>query len=226
VTLLANEPDNNVIRVSLQALAAVLGGTQSLHTDSRDEALALPSEESARIALRTQQVIAHESGVADAVDPVGGSYFLESLTSSVEERVWAYLRKIEDLGGMLKAVQAGFVQTEIQDSAFEAQKRLESRDQIVVALNAFAEGRARPRFRLYYPPRRLERDQIASLRRLKKSRSARTVKASLSDLGRAAGSEENLLPFMIAAASSEATLGEISDALRTVFGTHRETIVI
>jgi len=225
-TLVASEPDNNVIRVSLQALAAVLGGTQSLHTDSRDEALALPSEESARIALRTQQVIAHESGVADSVDPVGGSYFLESLTSSVEDRVWAYLRKIEDLGGMLKAIQAGFIQAEIQDSAFEAQKKLESREQIVVGLNEFAEGRARPKFRLYYPPRRLERSQVERLGRLKKSRSARKVKACLSDLEHAAGSEENLLPFMISAASNEATLGEISDALRTVFGTHRETIVI
>jgi methylmalonyl-CoA mutase, N-terminal domain len=225
-TLVAREPDNNVIRVSLQALAAVLGGTQSLHTDSRDEALALPSEESARIALRTQQVIANESGAADTVDPVGGSYYLESLTSSVERGVLAYLRKIEDMGGMLQAIHRGFVQAEIQESAFEAQKSLESREQIVVGLNEFAEGQARPKFRLYYPPRRLERAQVEKLRRLRKSRSSRKVKACLADLERAANSRENLLPFLISAASNEATLGEISDALRTVFGTHQETIVI
>jgi methylmalonyl-CoA mutase, N-terminal domain len=212
--------------VSLQALAAVLGGTQSLHTDSRDEALALPSEESARLALRTQQIIAHESGVADTVDPVGGAYYLESLTSSVESRVLAYLEKIADMGGMLQAIRRGFVQSEIQDSAFAAQKGLEAREQIVVGLNEFAEGQARPNFRLYYPPRRLEKAQVEKLRRLKKSRSARRVKACLADLERAAAAGENLLPFLIAAASNEATLGEMSDALRTVFGTHQETIVI
>ncbi len=226
VTLVAQEPDNNVIRVSLQALAAVLGGTQSLHTDSRDEALALPSEDSARLALRTQQVIAYESGVADVVDPAGGSYFLESLTSSVEDRVWAYLRKIEDMGGMLKAIQAGFVQAEIQQSAFEAQKRLESREAIIVGMNEFAEGGTRPSFRLYYPPRRLEKSQVERLRRLRRTRSARRVRASLSDLERAAKSGDNLLPYMVTAASNEATLGEISDTLRTVFGIYRETIVI
>ncbi len=226
VTLVAQEPDNNVIRVSIQALAAVLGGTQSLHADSRDEALALPSEESARIALRTQQIIAHESGAADTVDPVGGSYYLESLTSAIEERVWAYLRKIEDMGGMLKAIGEGFIQKEIQESAFAAQKMLESREQVVVGQNEFGEPGARPTFRLYYPPRRLEKAQVEKLRRLRRSRSGRKVRRSLADLERAAASAENLLPFMIAAAANQATLGEISDALRTVFGTHQETIVI
>ncbi len=226
VTLVAQEPDNNVVRVSIQALAAVLGGTQSLHTDSRDEALALPSEESARIALRTQQVIANESGVADTVDPAGGSYFVESLTSSIEGRVWAYLKKIDDMGGMLKAIRAGFIQAEIQESAFEAQKKLESREQVVVGLNEFREGQARPKFRLYYPPRRLEKAQVEKLRRLREFRSERKVRAGLDALRRAAGSGENLLPFLVSAAAEEATLGEISDALRSVFGTHRETIVI
>jgi methylmalonyl-CoA mutase N-terminal domain/subunit len=225
-TLVAQEPDNNVIRVSLQALAAVLGGTQSLHTDSRDEALALPSEESVRIALRTQQVIAHESGAADTADPLGGSYFLESLTSSIEERVWSYLKKIDNMGGMLKAIQEGYIQSEIQESAFEAQKRVESREQIIVGLNEHTEGRGRPRFRLYSPPRRLEKAQVERLARLRKTRSSGRVKKSLAEVERAARSGENLMPFLISAAANEATLGEISDSLRAVFGLHQETVVI
>jgi methylmalonyl-CoA mutase N-terminal domain/subunit len=226
VTLLAQEPDNNVIRVTLQALAAVLGGTQSLHTDSRDEALALPSEDSVRIALRTQQVIAHESGAADIVDPLGGSYSLESLTSSIEERVWEYLKKIDELGGTLKAIEAGYIQSEIQQSAYEAQKKIESKEQIVVGLNEYVERQAPPRFRLYAPPRRLERARVAELRRLKKLRSSRKVRPSLRDVEKAAANGENLMPFLISAAASEATLGEISDSLRAVFGTHQETVVI
>jgi methylmalonyl-CoA mutase N-terminal domain/subunit len=226
VTLVAQEPDNNVIRVSLQALAAVLGGTQSLHTDSRDEALALPSEESVRIALRTQQVIAHESGVADTVDPLGGSYFLESLTSSIEDRVWAYLRKIADMGGMLKAIEAGYIQSEIQESAYEAQKKVERGEQIIVGLNAFDEDQGGLRFRLYSPPRRLEKAQVERLRRLRKTRSSAKVKRSLAALERAARSGENLMPVLVSAAADEATLGEISDSLRAVFGTHQETVVV
>jgi methylmalonyl-CoA mutase N-terminal domain/subunit len=226
VTLVAQEPDNNVIRVSLQALAAVLGGTQSLHTDSRDEALALPSEDSVRIALRTQQVIAHESGVADTVDPLGGAYFLESLTSSIEDRVWSYLNKIEDMGGMLKAIEEGYIQSEIQESAYEAQKKVESREQIIVGLNKYNEAQGRLRFRLYFPPRRLEKAQVERLRRLRMTRSSGKVKRSLAEVERAARSGENLMPVLVSAAANEATLGEISDALRAVFGTHQETVVV
>jgi methylmalonyl-CoA mutase N-terminal domain/subunit len=225
-TLVAQEPDNNVIRVSLQALAAVLGGTQSLHTDSRDEALALPSEDSVRIALRTQQVIAHESGVADTVDPLGGAYYLESLTSSIEDRVWGYLDKIEAMGGMLKAIEEGYIQSEIQQSAYDAQKKVESREQVIVGLNEYSEGQGRLRFRLYFPPRRLEKAQIERLRRLRMTRSSGKVKRSLAEVERAARSGENLMPVLVSAAANEATLGEISDALRAVFGTHQETVVV
>jgi methylmalonyl-CoA mutase N-terminal domain/subunit len=226
VTLVAQEPDNNVIRVSLQALAAVLGGTQSLHTDSRDEALALPSEDSVRIALRTQQVIAHESGVADTVDPLGGAYYLESLTSSIEDRVWGYLDKIEAMGGMLKAIEEGYIQSEIQQSAYDAQKKVESREQVIVGLNEYSEGQGRLRFRLYFPPRRLEKAQVERLRRLRMTRSSGKVKRSLAEVERAARSGENLMPVLVSAAANEATLGEISDALRAVFGTHQETVVV
>jgi methylmalonyl-CoA mutase N-terminal domain/subunit len=179
-----------------------------------------------RIALRTQQVIAHESGVADTVDPIGGSYYVESLTSSIEARVWDYLERIERLGGMLKAIQQGFVQSEIQESAFESQKSVESREQIIVGLNAYNEGQGPPRFRLYSPPRRLERAQVERLAKLRKTRSAGKVKKALAAVERAARSGENLLPFLVAAAAHEATLGEISDSLRAVFGTHQETVVI
>ncbi len=223
VTLSAREPENNVVRVALQALAAVLGGTQSLHTNSRDEALALPSEEAVRIALRTQQIIAHESGVADTVDPLGGSYFIEALTSAVEEKVWDYLKKIEDMGGMLKAIETGFIQREIQESAYRDQKRIESRERIVVGQNEYVSERKPPRFRLYAAPAKDEKEQIARLRRLRKSRSFPRAAKALTALEAAARSGENLLPSLILAAEAEATLGEISDILRNVFGTYRES---
>ena len=226
VALTSQEPENNVIRVTLQALAAVLGGTQSLHTNSRDEALALPSEESVRIALRTQQIIAHESGVADTVDPLGGSYFLESLTGSIEDRVWAYLRKIDDLGGMFRAIEEGYVQREIQESAFRYQKKIESKEQIVVGLNEYASQPEKIGFRLHSASRKIERAQVEALRRLKRTRSGRAVKQSLEALRRAAGSPDNLMPHLIAAVKAEATLGEISDVLRDVYGMYQETIAI
>jgi methylmalonyl-CoA mutase N-terminal domain/subunit len=226
VTLTAQEPENNVIRVTLQALAAVLGGTQSLHTNSRDEAIALPSEESARIALRTQQIIAHESGAADTVDPLGGAYFLETLTDSIEERVWAYLRKIDDMGGVLRAIEAGYIQQEIQESAFRYQKRTESKEQIIVGLNEYAGSREKISFRLHSPARRIEKAQVESLRRLKKTRSARGVKRSLDALRQAAGAQLNLMPFLIAAVKAKATLGEISDVLRDVYGIYQESVIL
>ncbi len=226
VTLTAQEPENNVIRVTLQALAAILGGTQSLHTNSRDEAIALPSEESARIALRTQQIIAHESGAADTVDPVGGSYFLETLTDSIEERVWGYLRKIDDIGGMFRAIETGYVQQEIQESAFRYQKRVEGKEQIIVGLNEYCGGQEKTMFRLHSPSRRIEKLQVERLRRLRKARSDRAVSNSLEALRRAAESPGNLMPYFIAAVKARATLGEISDVLRDVYGIYQESVVI
>jgi len=226
VTLTAREPENNIVRVTLQALAAVLGGTQSLHTNSRDEAMALPSEESVRIALRTQQIIAHESGVADTVDPAGGSYYLESLTDSIEERVWAYLRKIEDMGGMLRAIEHGYIQREIQESAFLFQKKIESKEQIVVGLNEYTGGPEKAGLRLHSVGRKIERAQVEALKNLRRTRSGRAVKKSLEVLRGAAGSSENLMPCLIAAVKAEATLGEISDVLRDVYGIYQETITV
>jgi methylmalonyl-CoA mutase N-terminal domain/subunit len=226
VTLTAQEPENNVVRVALQALAAVLGGTQSLHTNSRDEALALPSEEAARIALRTQQIIAHESGAADTADPLAGSYYLETLTCALEEKVWTYLEKIEAMGGMFKAIESGFIQREIQESAYKYQRQIESRDRIIVGLNEYTRGRKEVHFRLHHPPRKNERAQLERLRRLRRSRSSGKVEKSLAAVERAARAGKNLLPFMIAAVKAEATLGEISDVLRDVYGTYREAVVI
>jgi len=226
VTLTAQEPENNVVRVTLQALAAVLGGTQSLHTNSRDEAMALPSEESVRIALRTQQIIAHESGAADTVDPLGGSYFLENLTTSIEERVWAYLRKIDDMGGMFKAIEDGYIQREIQESAFAYQKKVESKEQVIVGLNEYAGAREKIRFPLHSAARRIEKAQVERLRRLKTRRSARRVQKSLDALRRAAGSPDNLMPFLIDAVKAQATLGEISDVLRDVYGIYQESVTV
>jgi methylmalonyl-CoA mutase N-terminal domain/subunit len=226
VTLQASEPDNNVARVTLQALAAVLGGTQSLHTNSRDEALALPSRESAQIALRTQQIIAHESGVPDTVDPLGGSYFLENLTTRLEKAVRDYLTKIEHMGGAPAAIERGFIQQEIQDSAYEDQKKIDSRERIIVGLNAFASEHSRANFRLEYPPEELEQKQIRRLGELKKSRSQGGVSNRLRKLREAAHGGANLMPPLLEAIREMATLGEISDVLRTEFGTYRENVLI
>ncbi|MEW5900364.1 MAG: methylmalonyl-CoA mutase family protein [Acidobacteriota bacterium] len=225
VTLTAQEPENNIIRVTIQALAAVLGGTQSLHTNSRDEAMALPSEDSVRVALRTQQIIAHESGVADSADPLGGSYFLESLTNEIEERVWAYLRKIDDLGGVFRAIEEGYIQREIQGSAFRQQQKIETKEQVIVGLNEYAAKPEKIRFRLYAPTRKIERTQVEKLRRLRKTRSGAKVERSLAALREAAKSRQNVMPFLIAAVKAEATLGEICDVLRSVYGTYREAVV-
>jgi methylmalonyl-CoA mutase N-terminal domain/subunit len=226
VTLTAQEPENNVIRVALQALAAVLGGTQSLHTNSRDEALALPSEESVRIALRTQQIIACESGVGDTVDPLGGSYFLETLTNQIESKVWEYIRKIEDMGGVFKAVEAGFIQREIQESAFKYQKKVETSEQIVIGLNDYVTREEKVHFRLYSPPKGLEKTQKEKLRRLRRRRSSVKVKETLGALKKAAQSGQNLMPPLIAAVKADATLGEISDILKEVYGIFQDTVAL
>jgi methylmalonyl-CoA mutase N-terminal domain/subunit len=226
VTLVAQEPENNVVRVALQALAAVLGGTQSLHTNSRDEALALPSEKSAQIALRTQQVIAHETGVADCEDPLGGSYFLEVLTNQIEEKVFEYLQKIEDLGGMEQAIETGFVQKEIQDSAYHYQKQIEEKEKIIVSLNEFTSTDESIHFSLYSPPIEVEKSQLERLERVKADRSEKRVQQHLRALKRAAQEGDNVLPPILDAVRDLATLGEIASTLREVFGTYQENISI
>jgi methylmalonyl-CoA mutase N-terminal domain/subunit len=220
-TLTAQQPDVNVIRTSLQAMAAVLGGAQSLHTNSRDEALSLPTEDSARLALRTQQIIAAESGVTNTVDPVGGSEYIESLTDSIERGAVEYLERIEAMGGALRAIEAGYVQNEIQNAAFACQKAVESGEQVVVGVNRFRmEGENPiPTFRL---DPALELAQLEHLRQVKASRRQAEVVEKLNRLEQAARGSENLLPLILDAAASYATVGEISDRLRAVFGEYRE----
>jgi methylmalonyl-CoA mutase N-terminal domain/subunit len=220
-TLTAQQPDVNVIRTSLQAMAAVLGGAQSLHTNSRDEALSLPTEDAARLALRTQQIIAAESGVTNTVDPVGGSEFIESLTDSIERGAREYLERIEAMGGALQAIEAGYIQNEIQNAAFAFQKAVESGEQIVVGVNRFQmEGENPiPTFRL---DPALELTQIECLRQVKASRNHTEVVDKLNRLEQTARGSGNLLPPILDAASAYATVGEISDRLRAVFGEYRE----
>lgn len=221
-TLAAQEPENNVVRVTLQALAAVLGGTQSLHTNSRDEALALPTEESAQIALRTQQIIAHESGVTGSVDPLGGSYFVEHLTNQLEKNVLDYLQKIEDMGGMLKAIEKGFIQKEIQESAYAYQRQIEKKDVIFVGVNEYIQRKNAFHLKIYSPPSAIEKNQIQRLQTLKKNRVKKAVQNSLLKLQNSLKNNENLLPPVIEAVKSSATLGEISSALKDFFGTYQE----
>jgi methylmalonyl-CoA mutase N-terminal domain/subunit len=225
-TLTAQQPENNVVRVALQAMAAVLGGAQSLHTNSKDEALALPSQEAAKLALRTQQIIAHETGVADVIDPLGGSYTLERLTDELEARADAYLKKIDTLGGMVEAIAQGYPQQEIQDAAYRAQRALETRESVVVGLNEFREDEAPPEG-LLRVNETVERQQISRLKALRKERDGVSVKRRLDALRTAARDEkQNLVPHILEAVKSLATLGEISDALRDVFGEHREQVVL
>ena len=224
-TLTAQQPQNNVARVTLQALAAVLGGTQSLHTNSLDEALALPSEESVRIALRTQQIIAQESGVADTVDPLGGSYYIEKLTSEIEERVEAYIAQIDKLGGALPAIERGYMQREIQESAYRYQLQVESGAQTIVGVNEYQDAdQSVPTksLKLLKVDPQVQQRQVASVRALKSSRDAFSVTRLLDDLERAARGQENLMPPILQCVESYVTLGEICDRLRIVFGEYRE----
>ncbi len=219
-TLTAQQPDVNLVRTAMQALAAVLGGAQSLHTNSRDEALALPTEESARIALRTQQIVAYESGVTNTVDPVGGSEHVEALTDSIERGALDYLRRIDEMGGTLHAIETGFIQNEIQNAAYEVQREIESGQRIVVGVNRFQQDeRAVPTFRL---DSTLESSQVERLRQLRASRSQSAVAEKLAVLEQAARGADNLMPAIFDAAAAYATVGEISDRLRGVFGEYRE----
>ena len=224
-SLTAQQPENNIVRVAMQALAAVLGGCQSLHTNSLDEALALPTEESALIALRTQQIIAHETGVTNTIDPVAGSYAIEHLTNEIERAAEEYIAKIDALGGMLRAIESGFVQGEIQKVAFEFQRAIEKKEQIVVGVNDFVAGeeRAIPTLRI---DEEIERSQIARLKALRARRDSARVQSALSELQRRASTNENLLPAILTAVEAYATVGEISDALRRLFGEYQESVVI
>jgi methylmalonyl-CoA mutase N-terminal domain/subunit len=224
-SLTAQQPENNIVRVAIQALAAVLGGCQSLHTNSLDEALALPTEDAALIALRTQQIIAHETGVTNTVDPVAGSYAIEHLTVEIEKGAAAYIEKIDALGGMLRAIESGFVQGEIQKAAFEFQRAIEKKEQIVVGVNDFVaeEDRSIPTLRI---DAEIERSQVARLNALRAKRDSSRAQAAIAQLQRRAATTENLLPAILAAVEAYATVGEISDALRRVFGEYRESVVI
>jgi methylmalonyl-CoA mutase N-terminal domain/subunit len=224
-TLTAQQPDNNIVRVALQAMAAVLGGAQSLHTNSRDEALALPTEESVQIALRTQQIIAHETGVAAGIDPVGGAYAIEALTRDIEERAQAYLDQIEAMGGAVRAIELGFPQREIQQSAYQYQQEIETRSRIIVGVNAYTlEDEPVPPL-LHIDPD-LEKQQVTRLQTLRAQRNKAQVQTVLRRLESAARGRDNLMPLLIEAVESYATLGEIADTLRVVFGEHQEQIVL
>ncbi|WP_286977576.1 acyl-CoA mutase large subunit family protein [Acetomicrobium sp. UBA5826] len=226
-TLTAQQPENNIIRVTIQALAAVLGGTQSLHTNSFDEALALPTEESVRIALRTQQIIAYESGVTSTVDPLAGSYYLEWLTNEIERRAQEYIDKIDEMGGMLVAIEKGYVQQQIQDSAYAYQRAIEKGEQIVVGVNKFQiEEKGTSRKILRVDPSMAEK-QITRLKALKESRDNVKVKEALEEIRKAAKDESaNIMPKILEAVKVYATLGEICDVLREEFGEYRESIIL
>ncbi|WP_156290856.1 acyl-CoA mutase large subunit family protein [Oceanobacillus salinisoli] len=220
-TLTAQQPDNNIVRVTLQALSAVLGGTQSLHTNSRDEALSLPTEDSARIALRTQQIIAHESGVADTIDPLAGSYFVESLTDEMEKEVMKYLDKIKEIGGAVQAVEEGYMQREIHQNAYQIQKNIEYQDEIVVGLNKFTvDEEVEPD--LLKVDEALEKEQIDSLRVVRDKRDNKKVKMTLTALKENAKDEKaNLIPLILEAVKAYASVGEICHVLREEFGEYR-----
>ena len=222
-SLTAQQPENNIVRVAIQALAAVLGGCQSLHTNSLDEALALPTEDAALIALRTQQIIAHETGVANTVDPVAGSYAIEHLTNAIESGVRQYLAKIDAFGGMLRAIESGYVQSEIQKAAYDYQRKIESGEQVVVGVNGFVSEQERALSTLRIDPQ-IERTQIARLHALRARRDSSKTRSALAALESAAATTRNLVPFILTAVESYATLGEISDALRHVFGEYQESV--
>lgn len=224
-TLTAQQPENNLVRVALQALAAVLGGCQSLHTNSLDEALALPTEQSALLALRTQQIIAAETGVANTIDPVAGSYAIEFLTDEIERTASAYIDKIDALGGMLRAIESGFVQAEVQQSAYEYQQAVERGDVVVVGVNRFTEDEGRRIPTLRMDPE-IERSQVERLKALRARRNTEKSKAALVEIGRRARSNENLMPAILAAVEAYATVGEISDTLRSTFGEYQESVVV
>jgi methylmalonyl-CoA mutase N-terminal domain/subunit len=224
-SLTAQQVENNVVRVTLQALAAVLGGTQSLHTNSMDEAWALPSEKAVRVALRTQQIVAHESGVVNSIDPCAGSYLIESMTNKIEEQAMEYIEKIDHMGGMLDAIEKGFPQREIHDSAYRYQKDIESNNRIVVGVNKY-QIEEKPSMDILRIDSSVEQHQLEKLRKLKAERDNQKVERSLTELKRVASSDENLMPAILEAVKQYATLGEICDVFRDVFGTYKPITLI
>ena len=224
-TLTAQQVDNNIARVTIQTLAAVLGGTQSLHTNSRDEALALPAEDSVRIALRTQQIVAEESGVTNTADPLAGSYFIESMTDRVEDEAMNYIRKIDILGGMIEAINSGFIQTEIQKAAYKYELEIEANERIIVGVNKYQVNEPQPEDLLKIDMN-VQKEQVAFLSKIKSERDNEAVNKTLSDLKNAAEGEDNLLPFILDSVKAYATIGEICNILREVFGEYKEQVII
>jgi methylmalonyl-CoA mutase N-terminal domain/subunit len=221
VSLTAEQPENNIVRVAIQALAAVLGGTQSLHTNSMDEALALPSEHAVTIALRTQQIIAEESGVSNTIDPLGGSYFVESQTDRIEKQAYAYFQRIEDLGGMLPAIEKGFFQTEIADAAYRYQREIDENIRNIIGVNSYKEEKPIQIPLLEMDPKGYER-QISRLAEVRQERDSGSVGQALDRLRIACSGSENTMPYILDAVRSYATLGEIMDVMKEIFGIYQE----
>ena len=224
-TLTAQQPLNNITRVTVQALAAILSGTQSLHTNSFDEALALPSEQAVRIALRTQQIIAHESGVANTIDPLAGSYYVENLTNEMEKRTMEYFQKLDDMGGAMTAIEKGFFQKEIADNAYKYQKEVDEKRRILVGVNYYTTEEKQPIKVLRVDPK-VEEGQVARLQKLRRERDNRKVNEMLEKLHYAAGKDENLMPIIIDSVKAYVTIGEMCDVLRKIYGEYKELIVI
>jgi methylmalonyl-CoA mutase N-terminal domain/subunit len=224
-SLTAQQPENNIVRVAIQALAAVLGGCQSLHTNALDEALALPTQQSALLALRTQQIVAHESGVANTADPLGGSYTIEHLTDEIETLARASIEQIDALGGMLRAIETGYVQRQIQKAAFDYQRSIEKNERIIVGVNRFCTDKQAPIPIMHIDPA-TEREQVARLTALRARRDAQRAQSAVDAVESRARSGANLMPAITEAVEAYATVGEISDALRRVFGEHQESIAL
>jgi methylmalonyl-CoA mutase N-terminal domain/subunit len=224
-TLTAQQPDNNIIRVTVQTLAAVLGGTQSLHTNSRDEALALPTEDSVRIALRTQQIVGYESGVTETIDPLAGSYYIESLTDKIEEQAVKYIESIDELGGAPKAIEKGYIQKEIQNAAYKYQMEVEAKEQIVVGVNKFQIEESGKKDLLKVDPA-VEILQREKLTKLRAERDNELVHDTLKTLKEKANTDDNLMPYILDAVKAYATLGEICGVLREVFGEYEQSVIL
>ncbi len=224
-TLTAQQVDNNIVRVTIQTLAAVLGGTQSLHTNSRDEALALPNEDSVRIALRTQQIVANESGVANTIDPLAGSYYIENLTDQIEKDALEYINKIDSLGGVINAIESGFIQMEIQKAAYRYEMEIESGERVIVGVNKFQVEEEEPKGLLKINPR-VQQEQIKFLSKIKAERNSDSVNLALKKLKSAAQGNDNLMPFIVEAVKNYASIGEICNTMRDVFGEYKEHVII
>jgi methylmalonyl-CoA mutase N-terminal domain/subunit len=220
-TLTAQQVDNNIIRTTIEAMAAVFGGAQSLHTNSRDEALALPNEDSVKIALRTQQLIAHESGVADTVDALAGSYYIEYLTDEIEKGAWKYLDKIENMGGSVKCIELGYQQEEIAKSAYEYEMAIENEDKIIVGVNHFVEDEEEKNMNLLKIDDSVQKKQLEKLNEVKKNRNNELVKKNLAELKNIAAKQDNIIPYILNCVESYCSIGEISNTLRDIWGEYR-----